>query len=149
MILTGKTEDLGGKPVPVPLCPPKNSHGMTRAQTRTSCVRGRRLAAPAVVRCGPYLLIGLFACFRCRSYLPCNEIGVYLCQNVRSKKKVKQPRYTPWRRLGERKYSSYSFTTWALDGVSGERHAPAALYPRGRDPPPPVPIVQEAGWAPE
>jgi hypothetical protein len=32
-------------------------------------------------------------------------------------------------------------------GVSGQRHAPAALYPRGKDPP--VPIVQEAGWAPE
>jgi hypothetical protein len=27
-------------------------------------------------------------------------------------------------------------------GVSGQHHAPAALYP-------PVPIVQEAGWAPE
>jgi hypothetical protein len=27
-------------------------------------------------------------------------------------------------------------------GVSGQRHAPASLYP-------PVPIVQEAGWAPE
>jgi hypothetical protein len=34
-------------------------------------------------------------------------------------------------------------------GVSGRSHAPAALYPRGKDPPPPVPIVQEAGWASE
>jgi hypothetical protein len=32
-------------------------------------------------------------------------------------------------------------------GVSGQRHAPAALYPPGKEPP--VPIVQEAGWAPE
>jgi hypothetical protein len=32
-------------------------------------------------------------------------------------------------------------------GVSGQRHAPAALYPWGKNPP--VPIVQEAGWAPE
>jgi hypothetical protein len=31
--------------------------------------------------------------------------------------------------------------------VSSQRHAPAALYPRGKDPP--VPIVQEAGLAPE
>jgi hypothetical protein len=31
-------------------------------------------------------------------------------------------------------------------GVSGQRHAPAALYPRGKDP---VPIAQEAGWASE
>jgi hypothetical protein len=35
---------------------------------------------------------------------------------------------------GERKYSSYSFTTLALDGVSGQRHAPAALYPGERTP---------------
>jgi hypothetical protein len=32
-------------------------------------------------------------------------------------------------------------------GVSGQRHAPAALLPPGKGPP--VPIVQEAGWAPE
>jgi hypothetical protein len=35
---------------------------------------------------------------------------------------------------GERRYSSYSFSTSALDGVSGQRHAPAALYLRGKDP---------------
>jgi hypothetical protein len=58
-----------------------------------------------------------------------------------------QSRYTPWRRLGERKYSSYSFSTAALDGVSGQHHDPAAFYPRGKDPP--APIVQESGWAPE
>jgi hypothetical protein len=34
---------------------------------------------------------------------------------------------------GERRYSSYSFTTSALDGVGGQRHASAALYPRGKD----------------
>jgi hypothetical protein len=44
-------------------------------------------------------------------------------------------------------YSSYSFMTSALDGASGQRHASAALYPRGKDLR--VPIVQEAGWAPE
>jgi hypothetical protein len=32
-------------------------------------------------------------------------------------------------------------------GVSGQRHAPAAFYPREKDSL--VPIVQEAGWAPE
>jgi hypothetical protein len=32
-------------------------------------------------------------------------------------------------------------------GVSGQSHAPASLLPRGKGPP--VPIVQEAGWAPE
>jgi hypothetical protein len=32
-------------------------------------------------------------------------------------------------------------------GVSGQRHAPAALLPPGKRPA--VSIVQEAGWAPE
>jgi hypothetical protein len=35
--------------------------------------------------------------------------------------------YNLWRRRGERMYSSYSFTNSALDGVSGQRHASAAL----------------------
>jgi hypothetical protein len=48
---------------------------------------------------------------------------------------------------GESRYSSYSFTTSASDGVSGQRHAPAAFLPPGKGPP--VPIVQEAGWTPE
>ena len=34
--------------------------------------------------------------------------------------------------------------TTALEGVRGQRHAPVAPYP-GKDP---VPIVQEAEWAP-
>jgi hypothetical protein len=38
----------------------------------------------------------------------------------------------------------HPFMTTALEGVRGQRYAPAALYP-GEDP---VPIVQEAGWAP-
>jgi hypothetical protein len=42
---------------------------------------------------------------------------------------------------GESRYSSYSFTTSALDGGEWPRFAPG----KG----PPVPIVQEAGWAPE
>jgi hypothetical protein len=36
--------------------------------------------------------------------------------------------------LMEARYSSYSFLPSALDGVNGQRHAPAALYTRGRDP---------------
>jgi hypothetical protein len=36
---------------------------------------------------------------------------------------------------GDRKYTSYSFFISALpDGVSGQRHASAVLYPRGKDP---------------
>jgi hypothetical protein len=47
---------------------------------------------------------------------------------------------------GEKRYSSYSSMTSALDGVSGQHHAPAALCPGERTP---VPIVKEAGWDPE
>jgi hypothetical protein len=49
--------------------------------------------------------------------------------------------------LGDRRYSSYSFLTSALEG--GERSAsrPGRALPPGKEPP--VPIVQEAGWAPE
>jgi hypothetical protein len=44
-------------------------------------------------------------------------------------------------------YSSYSFTNSALDGGEWSASRPGlALFPRKG---PPVPIVQEAGWAPE
>jgi hypothetical protein len=35
---------------------------------------------------------------------------------------------------GERRYNSSSFSTSALDGVSGQRHVPAALCPGERTP---------------
>jgi hypothetical protein len=34
--LQGKTEELGEKPVPVPLCPPQIPHGFTLARARAS-----------------------------------------------------------------------------------------------------------------
>jgi hypothetical protein len=46
----GKTEVLGEKPVPLPLCPPQIPHGLTRDRTRSSAVRGRRLTAWAMAR---------------------------------------------------------------------------------------------------
>jgi hypothetical protein len=63
------------------------------------------------------------------------------------KVKVKQSRYTPWRRLGGEKYRSYSFSTSALDGGEWSASRPGRALPSGKGPP--VPIVQEAGWAPE
>jgi hypothetical protein len=48
---------------------------------------------------------------------------------------------------GESRYSSYSFTTSTLDRGQWSASRPGrALPPRNG---PPVPIVQEAGWAPE
>jgi hypothetical protein len=34
----------------------------------------------------------------------------------------------------ERRYSSYTFLTSALDGVTGRRHAPAMFSPQGKEP---------------
>jgi hypothetical protein len=46
-----------------------------------------------------------------------------------------------------RRYSTYSFLTSTLDRVSGQRHAPAALYSQGKDPT--ISIGQEARRASE
>jgi hypothetical protein len=48
---------------------------------------------------------------------------------------------------GERRYSSYSFSTSALAGGEWSASRPGHALAPGRGPP--APIVQEAGWAPE
>ena len=45
----------------------------------------------------------------------------------------------------EKRYSSTLYLTSVLDGMGGQRRAPAALPSREKDP---VPIVQEAVWVP-
>jgi hypothetical protein len=49
--------------------------------------------------------------------------------------------------LGHRRYSSYSFLTSAPEGGEWSASRPGRPLPPGKEPP--VPIVQEAGWAPE
>jgi hypothetical protein len=44
------------------------------------------------------------------------------------------PATRPGRAWGERRYSNYLFLTSALHGVSGQHHAPAALYPGEKTP---------------
>jgi hypothetical protein len=44
---------------------------------------------------------------------------------------VKQSRYTPWRRLGERRYSSYSFPTSALDEGEWSASRPGRAFTPG------------------
>jgi hypothetical protein len=46
-------------------------------------------------------------------------------------KNVEQSLYTPWRRLGERRYSSYSFTTSALDGGEWSASRPGRAFAPG------------------
>jgi hypothetical protein len=48
---------------------------------------------------------------------------------------------------GKRRYSSYSFMTSALDGGEWSASRSGRALPPGKGPP--VPIGQEAGWAPE
>jgi hypothetical protein len=49
--------------------------------------------------------------------------------------------------LGGEEYSSYSFTTSALDGGEWSASLPGRALPPGKGPP--VHIVQDAGWASE
>jgi hypothetical protein len=82
------------------------------------------------------------------SVISAAQIGIaVMIYNSVLELKLKLSRYTPRRRLGERRYSSYSLSNSALDGMSGQRHAPSrALVPvKGL----PVTIVQGAGSAPE
>jgi hypothetical protein len=41
-----ETEQVGGKPVALPLCPPQTPHGLNRTRNRASAVRGRLLPEP-------------------------------------------------------------------------------------------------------
>jgi hypothetical protein len=65
-------------------------------------------------------------CKRRRKVVPLRSIGVH---------------------LGERRYSSYSFLTSALEGGEWSASRPGPALPPGKEPP--VPTAQEAGWAPE
>jgi hypothetical protein len=67
--------------------------------------------------------------------------------NLHDHSKVKQSGYTPWRSFGGEEYSSYSFSTSALDEGEWSESCPGRALPPVKGPP--VPIVQEAEWAPE
>jgi hypothetical protein len=57
------------------------------------------------------------------------------------------PQHTYGGARGERSCSSYSFITSALDGGEWSVSCPGRALPPGKGPP--VPIGQEADWAPE
>jgi hypothetical protein len=63
------------------------------------------------------------------------------------KRKHKVAPLPPCRHQGEEKYSSYPFLTSAPDGGEWSCWFPCRVLPPGKGPP--VPIVQEARWAPE
>jgi hypothetical protein len=73
-------------------------------------------------------------------------ISLYLFLESRLKNKS-CPTTHLWRSRGKRRYSSYSFSTSALNGDEWSASLPGLAIPPGKGPP--VPIVQERGWAPE
>jgi hypothetical protein len=62
-------------------------------------------------------------------------------------KKRKQSHYTPESAWAERRYSSYSFSTSALNGGGWSASRPGRALAPGKGPP--VPTGKEAGWAPQ
>jgi hypothetical protein len=64
---------------------------------------------------------------------PCNDIKTY-----------SSPATRHGGTLVQRSYSSYSFSTSAIDGGEWSASRPGRALPPGKGPP--VPIVQEAGW---
>jgi hypothetical protein len=68
-----------------------------------------------------------------------NNVGIYV--------KVSCPATYHGGSWGERRYSTYSFLTSALDGGEWSASRPARALPPGKGPS--VPIVQKTGWAPE
>jgi hypothetical protein len=57
-----------------------------------------------------------------------------MCELTGAKVKVKLSRYTPWRHVGERKESSYSYLTSALDGGEWSASRPSRDLPLGKGP---------------
>jgi hypothetical protein len=73
----GKTEELGEKPVPVPFCPLQIPHELTRARTRASAVKVRRLTTWAMAR--PYALRLLLQCGEVQNIPSIAVISDVLC----------------------------------------------------------------------
>jgi hypothetical protein len=64
-----KTDVLGEKPVPVPLCPPQMPHGLSRDRTRASAVRGRRLTVWTMARPQQWVTSVLYSAWQCFALL--------------------------------------------------------------------------------
>jgi hypothetical protein len=70
------------------------------------------------------------------SYISRNVVALWAKFNsvLKVKVQLKLSRYRHAGNKGESRNSSYSFLTSALDEVSVQHHATAALYPRGKEP---------------
>jgi hypothetical protein len=91
----GKTEKLEEKPVPVPLCPPQIPHGLTRALTRASAVRGRRLTTWAMATAPEWYVTPCQVIFL--DSVPClNQRSSNCCTRTTSDTPASFKWYTAW-----------------------------------------------------
>jgi hypothetical protein len=75
------------------------------------------------------------------------RLYIYIYIYIKAKKDKAVPLLSIEAHLGDRRYSSYSFLTSALEGGEWSASRPGRALPSGKEPP--VPTVQEAGWAPQ
>jgi hypothetical protein len=76
-----------------------------------------------------------------------SEVRAAIIRAMSDLKKLKPFHYTPTRRLGERRYNSYSFSTSALDGGEWSATRSGSALAPGKGPP--IHTVQDARSAPE
>jgi hypothetical protein len=144
--LAERTKIAGEKFAPVPLHPPWNLPKVTRDWTHISALRRQRIDAWPMTRRMFWVSLQRYTCWKqvliemlsiccgfslgfLRTLLSTYRLWLWLCK-CNNVKQVKLSHYRPAGANGESKiYSSYSFSTSALDGVSGYR----ALLP-GKDP---------------
>jgi hypothetical protein len=88
-----------------------------------------------------------FAKMMCKTRMPPVSVQSHysVASNVSKGRHIKSSLTTRHGAWGERRYSSYSFSTSALDGGERSGSRPGRTLAPGKDPP--VHIVQEAGWA--
>jgi hypothetical protein len=79
--------------------------------------------------------------------LSVQAIKAYTSDPAASRQKQSSPATRHGGAWGERRYIFYSFLTSILDGGEWSASHPGRALPPGKGPP--VPIVQETGWAPE
>jgi hypothetical protein len=100
-------------------------------EPRTSSLRSGRVLSGSVLSC--VVVVVTLIC----KYMASSEKG----------KRKAVPLRSIEAHLGDRRYSSYSFLTSALEGGEWSASRPGRALPPDKEPP--VPTVQEAGWAPE
>jgi hypothetical protein len=73
-----------------------------------------------------------------RKNVSCSRNTIVYKNNLFRWCQLKQSRYTPWRRMGERRYSSYSYLTSATRWGEWSASRPGRALPPGKGPPVPI-----------